>query len=127
MPIISKRYFIFSQVPKSHLDSFIQAMKSNSKIGRVPRYDNVWFISEGTEYAKSLVGANPVGNPNGIDPSVLWIGSCEIKDSVEVLQYISDVHPWEFPMIYGCTFDFPVPTKEEMEKKHKQEDNMIDD
>jgi hypothetical protein len=119
MSDIGKRYFIFVQVPKRYLSRFIRKMEDNPKIGRVLEYDNVWYISEGTEYSKALEGSNPVGNPNGVDPSVLWVGSCEPEDKEEVLAYISDNHAWEVPMIYGAVFDFPYPTREERKKKHE--------
>lgn len=119
MPKLGKRYIIFSQVPKKHLDSFIERMEANDKIGKVLEYANVWFISEGIEYAKALEGSDPIGDPEGNEPSVLWVGSCEPEDKEEILVYISDSHAWEVPMIYGAEFDFPYPTREERKKKHE--------
>ena len=118
-PEFRKRYMIFAQVPKSHLDDFISKMESNDKIGKVLEYGNVWFIGEGIEYSKALEGSDPVGSEEGIDPSVLWVGSCEPEDKFSVIDYICEAHAWEVPMVYGFETDFPYPTRKERRRKHE--------
>lgn len=118
MPEIKKRYFIFAQVPKKYLSHFIKKMEENPKIGKVLEYGDVWFIGDGTEFNKPLPGSESIGKE--IEPSVLWICSCDPDDKDEVLRYINESHPWEVPMVYGFECDFPYPIREERKIKHKK-------
>lgn len=119
MPEIKKRFFVFAQVPEKYLERFIKKMEDNPKVGKVLEYYDVWFVGKGTEFSKALPGAEPIGKE--VEPSVMWIGSCEPEDAEEVMGYVSNAHPWEVPMVYGRAFDFTIPTREERKRKHEQQ------